>query len=70
VRPDASIWKFRKEQVGGRVTIVKAQGIAVFDSHQQALVQDQSRWNDVVKTLRGEYGARSSAVNPTTRTAP
>jgi two-component system sensor histidine kinase CreC len=41
-----------------------AQGIAVFDSHQQALGQDHSRWNDVIKTLRGEYGARSSAVNP------
>lgn len=64
VRPQANLWGFRKEQVDSRVTIVNAHGIVVFDSHQQALGQDHSRWNDVVKTLRGEYGARSSAVSP------
>ena len=64
VRPEANIWGFRKEQVDNRVTIVNAQGIVVFDSRQQALGQDHSRWNDVVRTLRGEYGARSSAVSP------
>ena len=64
VRPQASLRGFRKEQVDSRVTIVNAQGTVVFDSQQQALGQDHSRWNDVVRTLRGEYGARSSAVSP------
>ena len=64
VRPAANLWGFHKAQVDNRVTIVNAQGTVVFDSQQQALGQDHSRWNDVVKTLRGEYGARSSAVSP------
>jgi two-component system, OmpR family, sensor histidine kinase CreC len=63
-RPQANIWGFRKDRVDNHVTITDARGIVVFDSTQQAVGQDHSKWNDVFKTLRGEYGARSSAVNP------
>ncbi len=60
VDPGATLWGFRKRNVHYRITITDAQGVVRFDTAQQAVGQDHSRWNDVVKTLRGEYGARSS----------
>lgn len=33
----------------------------LFDSENKAVGQDYSRWNDVWLTLRGQYGARSTA---------
>lgn len=43
-----------------RVYITDQRGIVIFDSQGTATGQDFSRWNDVVRTLRGEYGARST----------
>lgn len=63
-RPGAVLWGFPKDQVDTRITIVNAQGTVVFDTRGEALGQDFSRWNDVVRTLRGEYGARSSVEDP------
>lgn len=60
VDPGATIWGFRKSGIHYRVTITDARGIVVFDSRGQDLGKDHSRWNDVLRTLRGEYGARSS----------
>ena len=64
VRPGAVLWGFPKDQVDTRITIVNTGGIVVFDTRGEALGQDFSRWNDVVRTLRGEYGARSSVEDP------
>ncbi|QHE77236.1 two-component system sensor histidine kinase CreC [Hydrogenophaga sp. PBL-H3] len=63
-QPGASIWGFQKNSVDYRITITDAQGIVRFDTRQAAVGQDFSRWNDVLRTLRGEYGARSSLANP------
>lgn len=63
-QPGASIWGFQKNSVDYRITITDAQGIVRFDTRQEAVGQDFSRWNDVLRTLRGEYGARSSLANP------
>ena len=63
-RPGAVLWGFHKDQVNTRITITDAQGIVVFDTRGEAVGQDHSKWNDVVRTLRGEYGARSSALDP------
>ncbi len=60
VNPQASIWGFRKDRIDYRVTVTDAQGIVRFDTQPEAIGQDHSRWNDVARTLRGEYGARSS----------
>ena len=46
------------------VYMTDAQGKVVFDSANQAVGQDYSRWNDVWLTLRGQYGARSTPQNP------
>ena len=43
------------------VYMTDAQGKVVFDSANQAVGEDYSRWNDVWLTLRGQYGARSTA---------
>ncbi len=62
--PKAMVWRFPKRQVDYRVTITDPQGIVVYDSTGQDLGRDHSRWNDVYRTLRGEYGARSSPETP------
>ena len=61
---DAEIWGLRKQGMSYRVYVTDAHGIVVFDSHGRDLGKDYSRWNDVYLTLRGRYGARSTAVNP------
>jgi two-component system, OmpR family, sensor histidine kinase CreC len=63
-RPGAVLWGFPKNQIDTRITIVDATGRVVFDTRGEAVGQDHSRWNDVIRTLRGEYGARSSVEDP------
>ncbi|CAD7715350.1 Sensor protein CreC [Xanthomonas hydrangeae] len=58
--PKAWVWRFRKNDVAYRVTVTDARGMVVFDSLGRDVGRDNSRWNDVYRTLRGEYGARSS----------
>lgn len=60
----ADIWGFPKDRSGFRVTVVDARGIVVFDSEGRDLGRDNSRWNDVYRTLRGHYGARSTRDDP------
>lgn len=62
--PKAMVWRFPKRTLDYQVTITDARGIVVYDSSGQALGRDNSRWNDVYRTLRGEYGARSSPETP------
>ncbi|MFT3755913.1 MAG: two-component system sensor histidine kinase CreC [Pseudoxanthomonas sp.] len=62
--PGAKIWQHRKHSIDLRVTVTDAHGIVVFDSQGREIGRDNSRWNDVLRTLRGEYGARSSSVIP------
>ncbi|HST44320.1 MAG TPA: two-component system sensor histidine kinase CreC [Luteimonas sp.] len=60
----AEIWGFQKRASGYRVTVTDARGIVVFDSAGRDLGRDYSRWNDVRRTLRGDYGARSTRSDP------
>ena len=62
--PKAWVWRFQKRSVDYRVTVTDAKGTVVFDSQGRDVGRDNSRWNDVYRTLRGEYGARSSAEVP------
>lgn len=58
---DARIWGLHKTAVGVRVYVTDAAGRLVFDSGGRLPAgEDFSRWRDVVLTLRGEYGARTS----------
>lgn len=60
----ARIWDFDKHAVSYRITVTGADGIVVYDSAGRDLGADYSRWNDVLRTLRGEYGARSTRSDP------
>lgn len=68
--PDASIWGVRKDSVTHRVYVTDSRGIVLLDSTGRDVGSDFSRWNDVMRTLRGEYGARTTnAVEGDDRTA-
>ncbi len=58
--PSAKIYDIRKETVDFRIYITDANGIVVFDSEGLSAGQDFSRWNDIARALRGEYGARTT----------
>lgn len=62
--PQANIWGLTKNTVSHRIYVTNDRGIVLFDSSGQAIGMDYSRWNDVYKTLRGEYGARTSQSIP------
>ena len=59
-----SIWGQYKHAPSYRITVTDARGIVVYDSAGRDLGRDNSRWNDVHRTLRGEYGARSTRDDP------
>jgi len=58
--PQADIWGVNKTAVNHRIYVTDARGVVLLDSLGKAVGQDYSRWNDVYRTLNGEYGARSS----------
>lgn len=58
---DARIWGLHKRTLDMRVYVTDRAGHVVFDSGTPpATGADYSRWNDVARTLRGEYGARAT----------
>lgn len=60
-RFDATIYDLVKNQMNIRVYITDDKGIVLFDSDNgKDEGKDYSHWNDVWRTLRGEYGARTS----------
>ena len=60
-RLQARVYDLTKTTMDMRVYITDAHGIALYDSRgPEAVGKDYSAWNDVLKTLRGEYGARST----------
>ena len=61
------IYNLVKTRVDIRVYITDAAGRVVFDSESRSNIgADYSNWRDVARTLRGEYGARSTHRDPTT----
>ncbi|MES2511580.1 MAG: two-component system sensor histidine kinase CreC [Pseudomonadota bacterium] len=57
---DVQIWGMAKQSLDFRVYVTDAAGKVVFDSENVATGLDYSRWRDVARTLRGEYGARAT----------
>ncbi|MEO6004277.1 MAG: two-component system sensor histidine kinase CreC [Opitutus sp.] len=60
----AKVFSLQKTTLEMRVYVTDAAGRVVFDSSGADVGQDYSRWNDVQRTLRGQYGARSSRTTP------
>ena len=63
-RPDANIWGLPKDSVSHRIYVTDADGTVLLDSTGKAVGKDYSQWRDVWLTLRGRYGARSTADVP------
>jgi two-component system sensor histidine kinase CreC len=65
---NAQIWGLTKQSLDYRVYVTNARGRVVFDTGdaqgRSALGQDYSRWIDVARTLKGQYGARASRDDP------
>lgn len=62
-RFQARIYQVTKERLSMRVYVTGDNGIVIFDSDNgRDEGKDYSRWNDVVLTMRGQYGARTSRV--------
>ncbi len=61
----ARIHEVMKTKVDLRMYVTDSAGIVLFDSEGgRDEGRDYSRWNDVLRTLRGEYGARSTHLEP------
>ncbi len=62
---DAQVYTVRKQSIDLRVYLTDASGVVRYDSDGgRAVGQDYSRWNDILRTLRGQYGARSTREIP------
>lgn len=62
----AAIFDYVKTGIDFRIYITDAKGMVLFDSGDGRWEgKDFSKWNDVFRALRGEYGARTSLDDPT-----
>lgn len=65
----ARIYNLHKERVDSHVTITDNKGIVLFDSENpENIGKDSSAWRDVLLTLAGRYGARTTRINPADET--
>ena len=62
--PESRFWEYGKKVINHRIYITDKDGMVIADSWQQDVGKDYSQWNDVYLTLRGQYGARSTALDP------
>jgi two-component system sensor histidine kinase CreC len=61
----AKITNITHERTYLRVYVTDARGIVLLDSEKKDVGQNYSKWRDVARTLRGEYGARTTLSDPT-----
>lgn len=62
--PESRFWEYGKKVINHRIYVTDKDGMVIADSWQQDVGKDYSQWNDVYLTLRGQYGARSTALDP------
>lgn len=61
----AQIYNIHKQNVDLRIYVTDAKGILLYDSSGEARPgADFSQWRDVLLTLQGRYGARSTETDP------
>lgn len=63
-RPEAGIWTLRKTFIDMHVYVTDDKGVVVFDSRGMDEGKDYSQWIDVNRTLKGNYGARTTRDDP------
>lgn len=63
-RPEAQIYKLLKNKIDADIYISDENGKLLFNSNIPGTVgRNFASWNDVMRCLRGEYGARSSRLD-------
>ncbi len=62
-RLNAEIYSVMKTKPDMQVYITDKNGQVLYDSTGQSEGEDFSRWNDVILTLKGDYGARTSIID-------
>ena len=62
--PEARIRDIVKTSTSSRIYVTDDTGTVVFDSDNDALGEDYSQWNNIIRSLRGEYGARATRSEP------
>ncbi len=61
----AHIYELDKNRISLRILVSDHRGIIIFDSQEGADIgKDYSKWNDIRRTLNGEYGARTTRQDP------
>ena len=60
----AAIWGLEKQTLDFRIYVTDAQGVVRYDSERKAVGENYGDWRDVYRTLRGEYGSRSTRDDP------
>ena len=61
----ATIYATTKTALALEVSLTDRYGIVLYDSARpQDVGRDNSQWNDVLRTLRGQYGARATRHDP------
>lgn len=69
-RFNARVYSIRKTEIDLRVYVTDRAGIVIYDSDGgRDEGRDYSAWNDVFRTLRGQYGARASMVSSRDRSS-
>ena len=64
-RFSAQIYELTKTRVNMRVYVTDRSGIVLFDSDNgRDEGKDDSRWNEVHRTMQGQYGARATRTDP------
>lgn len=60
----ATIWGLEKQTLDFRIYVTDAEGVVRYDSEHKAVGENFADWRDVYRTLRGEYGSRSTRDDP------
>ena len=63
---NAQIWSLLKTEPDFEIYVTNLNGIVLYHSNPDEIGADYSEWRDVVLTLQGEYGARTSGIDPAT----
>jgi len=61
---NASIYDLQKTEADLQIYITDKNGKVILHTDTKEIGKDYSGWRDVARTLRGEYGARTSKVSP------